>query len=302
MNDNPSLIVSPNPLRLSHADVLPVKSIPEAKKAPLLHPIPEANTLSVAVVYTGVADSRLKERNLHAHVWTDSVPLPQCDGTYCTLPRPLWEDIKVGETQTIPVRDGHHLYVAVFEDRAADDDGSAHPTAVQGERRAQAVLDLDAIRSGATMKATLTIPEAGNRKLGHVTAWIGVRNPHVDEHVPTGMKLAFKCGKQLALRNAALPNVLGLTEGMKQLETNYWNSPEIDLPGFMISIGMPKGPETPDFVEACIRAAGCRRGIADDRITELAAVALDDTRSTGKECPCEGNEPHLCAFLVGITL
>lgn len=114
-------------------------------------------TLTIRVTYTGVRDSRLPSRNLRAHVWTDAVPLPQCDGGYCVIAGNLWEDIAVGQEQTIPMRAGTHMYVSVFEDRAADDDGTAHPVAVQGERRAQAVINLEAVRSGTTVVAKLLV-------------------------------------------------------------------------------------------------------------------------------------------------
>ena len=118
-------------------------------------------------------------------------------------------------------------------------------------------------------------PEAQGRELGSVTVWVGaeeraVAKPHA------AMEAAFKCGERLAARSGALPGIAGLTKGMLQLETNFWNDKRTRLPGWVWMLNMPKVPESPAFVEAMVVAAGMRRGIPGERVQALAAAAAAD--------------------------
>ena len=80
------------------------------------------------------------------------------------------------------------------------------------------------------------------------------------------MKAALACGEKLAARSGALSGISGLTTGMHQLDTNFWNDKRTRMPGWAWILNMPKEPESPAFVEAMVLAAAMHRGIPADRV------------------------------------
>lgn len=262
-------------------------------------------TVSIRIQYTGSHDTRLQpsQRDTCAHVWDDTVRMPQLGDAPAPEGVDMWRVVQMTEqggcqvcelSMEVPAA-ARHVYVAVFENRGADDDGSAHVVVVRGERRAQAMLALEPIRDGTRVETALELPEAG-RELGLVLCYRGDRGARVgtvsrvgiDGHASAAaasaaMEQARALGTSMAEKNTALPGVPGLTIGMLNLDTRYQDAERTGMPGWFWMLNMPRTPESPQFVEGIVCAAAELRGIPDAEVAMLAAAALRDATHGERE-------------------
>lgn len=176
-------------------------------------PSGDAVTLNVHVVYNGAPDTRIRNRGLCAHVWTDAVRIPQLDEGFESS-EALWHTLDLERSAVGNVRisrnGAKHVYVAVFDNRAADYEGGAQAVAVQGERRAFAVFDANPILAGSTVLAHLMVPEAGGISLGTVRIWTGAApSKPIQSSYSSAFADAMRFGEELARTSRAIDGVPG---------------------------------------------------------------------------------------------
>ena len=247
---------------------------------------------TMRIVYEGAHDSRILDegvRNRRAHVWFDTVPMPQLGDSFVPGGAPegeaMWTEAHMqGSKQlTLDVTappDAKYAYVAVFDNRLADVEGDYRTqVVVQGERRCQAALNLSPIFDGKTIEVKLDLPELDPQPdLGHVVAWRDTEGTYVTYN-SRDMDRAHELGKALAARNTALPGVPSLTLGMLDLDTKMWNSKRTGLPGWVLTLNMPRQTETSEFVYGILCAAAQLRGISK---TDMETLASNASQSIAK--------------------